>query len=45
MQFRSPEGRVALVIDVEKVRYTQLPFELHASEINAALGSESLAPR
>jgi PPOX class probable F420-dependent enzyme len=25
--FRSPEGRIALVIDVEKVRYTKLPFE------------------
>lgn len=25
--FRSPEGRVALVIDAEKVRYTKLPFE------------------
>jgi PPOX class probable F420-dependent enzyme len=25
--FRNPEGRVALVIDVEKVRYTKLPFE------------------
>ena len=25
--FRSPEGRVALVIVVEKVRYTKLPFE------------------
>jgi PPOX class probable F420-dependent enzyme len=25
--FRSSEGRVALVIDVEKVRYTKLPFE------------------
>jgi PPOX class probable F420-dependent enzyme len=25
--FRSPEGRVALVIEVEKVRYTKLPFE------------------
>jgi PPOX class probable F420-dependent enzyme len=24
---RSPEGRIALVIDVEKVRYTKLPFE------------------
>jgi PPOX class probable F420-dependent enzyme len=25
--FRSPEGRVAMVIEVEKVRYTKLPFE------------------
>ena len=25
--FRSPEGRVALFIDVEKARYTKLPFE------------------
>ena len=25
--FRSPEGRVALVIDVEKARYAKLPFE------------------
>jgi PPOX class probable F420-dependent enzyme len=25
--FRSPEGRVALVIEVEKERYTKLPFE------------------
>ncbi len=25
--FRSPEGRVALIIEVEKVRYTKLPFE------------------
>jgi PPOX class probable F420-dependent enzyme len=25
--FRSPEGRVALVIEAEKVRYTKLPFE------------------
>jgi PPOX class probable F420-dependent enzyme len=25
--FRSPEGRVALVIEVDKVRYTKLPFE------------------
>lgn len=25
--FRRPEGRVALVIEVEKVRYTKLPFE------------------
>jgi PPOX class probable F420-dependent enzyme len=24
--FRSPEGRVALLIEVEKARYTQLPF-------------------
>ncbi len=24
--FRSPEGRVALVIEVEKARYTRLPF-------------------
>jgi len=24
---RSPEGRVALIIDVEKERYTKLPFE------------------
>jgi hypothetical protein len=24
---RSPEGRVALVIEVEKARYTKLPFE------------------
>ncbi len=25
--FRSPEGRVALIIEVDKVRYTKLPFE------------------
>ena len=25
--FRSPEGRIALIIEVEKVRYTKLPFE------------------
>ena len=25
--FRSTEGRVALIIEVEKVRYTKLPFE------------------
>ena len=25
--FRTPEGRVALIIDIEKVRYTKLPFE------------------
>lgn len=25
--FRSPEGRVALVIELEKVRYKKLPFE------------------
>jgi len=25
--FRSPEGRVALMIGVEKARYTKLPFE------------------
>lgn len=25
--FRTPEGRVALVIEVEKARYTKLPFE------------------
>ena len=25
--FRSPDGRVALFIEVEKVRYTKLPFE------------------
>lgn len=25
--FRAPEGRVALVVQVEKVRYTKLPFE------------------
>jgi hypothetical protein len=25
--FRSPEGRVVLVIEVEKARYTKLPFE------------------
>jgi PPOX class probable F420-dependent enzyme len=25
--FRSPEGRVALFIDVETARYTKLPFE------------------
>ena len=24
---RSPEGRVALIIDVEKARYTKLPFQ------------------
>ena len=25
--FRNPEGRVALVIEVDKARYTKLPFE------------------
>lgn len=25
--FRTPEGRVALIIEVEKERYTKLPFE------------------
>jgi PPOX class probable F420-dependent enzyme len=25
--FRNPEGRVALILEVEKVRYTKLPFE------------------
>ena len=25
--FRNPEGRVALVVEVEKERYTKLPFE------------------
>jgi len=25
--FRAPEGRVALIIEVEKARYTELPFE------------------
>ena len=25
--FRNPEGRVALIIDVEKARYTKLPFQ------------------
>ncbi|MFZ0773357.1 MAG: PPOX class F420-dependent oxidoreductase [Candidatus Sulfotelmatobacter sp.] len=25
--FRSPEGRVALIVEVEKERYTKLPFE------------------
>jgi PPOX class probable F420-dependent enzyme len=25
--FRNPEGRIALVIEVEKARYTKLPFE------------------
>jgi len=25
--FRNPEGRVALIIEVEKVRYTKQPFE------------------
>lgn len=25
--FRNPEGRVALIIEVEKERYTKLPFE------------------
>jgi len=25
--FRNPEGRVTLVIEVEKVKYTKLPFE------------------
>lgn len=25
--FRNPEGRVTLVIEVEKVRYTKLPFQ------------------
>jgi len=24
---RSPEGRVALIVEVEKARYTKLPFE------------------
>jgi hypothetical protein len=28
---RSPEGRVALIIEVEKARYTKLPFE-HAPQ-------------
>jgi hypothetical protein len=25
--FRNPEGRVALMIEIEKARYTKLPFE------------------
>jgi hypothetical protein len=25
--FRNPEGRVALIIEVEKARYTKLPFQ------------------
>jgi hypothetical protein len=25
--FRKPEGRVALIIEVDKARYTKLPFE------------------
>jgi PPOX class probable F420-dependent enzyme len=25
--FRNPEGRVALVVEIEKARYTKLPFE------------------
>jgi PPOX class probable F420-dependent enzyme len=25
--FRNPEGRIAIVIEVEKARYTKLPFE------------------
>jgi hypothetical protein len=25
--FRSPEGRLALLIEVEKARYTKLPFQ------------------
>jgi len=25
--FRNPEGRVALIVEVEKARYTKLPFE------------------
>lgn len=25
--FRNPEGRVALVVELDKVRYTKLPFE------------------
>jgi len=25
--FRNPQGRIALIIDAEKVRYTKLPFE------------------
>jgi hypothetical protein len=25
--FRNPEGRVTLVIEIEKARYTKLPFE------------------
>ena len=25
--FRTPEGRVALIVEVEKVRYTKLPFQ------------------
>src|SRR5437773_11491589 len=33
--FRSPEGRVALVIEVEKARYTKLPFE-HTRPISLA---------
>jgi hypothetical protein len=24
---RNPEGRVALIVEVEKVRYAKLPFE------------------
>jgi PPOX class probable F420-dependent enzyme len=30
--FRSPEGRVVLVIELEKQRYTKLPFEHAPSE-------------
>lgn len=25
--FRSPEGRVALVVEIEKAQYTKLPFK------------------
>jgi PPOX class probable F420-dependent enzyme len=30
--FRAPEGRVALVIEVERARFAQLPFEHKQSE-------------
>src|SRR5437868_13562193 len=39
--FRSPEGRVARVIEVEKARYTKLTFEhtpTHQSCLSALLG-------
>jgi hypothetical protein len=33
---RNPEGRVAPIIEVEKLRYTKLPLRVHAAEIVAA---------
>ena len=41
--FRSPEGRVALVIKVEKARYTKLPFE-HTPPSNVASPLRSALP-